>query len=369
MAYHAYCKKRRGAKPVRSGRVSLLLVLTMVLLSVHGARAGQVQRALDADQPSVRYAEPRTPGGAPQRRVEINIPTTTLFLYEGDRLLRAYRVAVGRPWTRLGEVTRKTETPTGDFVITHKVQDPFWYPPAWFRKEKGWPPDYRVPSGPGNPLGSRWLSFWRPGAEGYGIHGTIDPDAIGTAVSLGCVRMLNRDVEELFDLVAGGTPVRVTYEPALVYRDGDGRWHLAVGPDLYRRGHDLSTLASQELRRYGLDESVLEGEPLADLAAPRDLVLVQAPAGIRIRWLVGAPWNQDGFWEDGSILVAFEGLPPVLHKYFQPEPEARMLLYGRPLAGVFVREDEIYLRLGEVAPRFGLTVEVRPGGEEAVVHF
>lgn len=355
---------------MRTGRVILLLFLTVAVLGVQGARAGLPQRALDADQPGLpREQAPPTPDVAPARRIEINLPTTTLFLYEGDRLLRVYRVAVGRPEVRIGDAVRKTETPSGDFVVTAMVREPAWYPPRWLKKEKGWPNDYIVPPGPENPLGSRWLSLSRPGFVGYGIHGTAEPDTIGTAASLGCVRMLNHDVEDLFDLVAEGTPVRITYEPAVAYRDGEGRWHLQVGPDLYGRGVDADAVARRELRRYGLDESVLDGEPLAGLAGTRDLILVQAPAGLRVRWLVGAPWIQDAVWDDGGILVSFEGLPPVLQKYFDRDAEAGMLLYARPLQWVQDRDGMTYLRLEEVAPRFGLTVEVRAGGEEAVVHF
>lgn len=355
---------------MRTGRVILLLFLTVAVLGVQGARAGLPQRALDADQPGLPQEQgPPTPDVAPARRIEINLPTTTLFLYEGDRLLRAYRVAVGRPQVQIGEALRKTETPTGDFVITNLVREPAWYPPRWLKKEKGWPNDYIVPPGPENPLGTRWLSFWRPGFEGFGIHGTIEPEAIGTAASLGCVRMLNHDVEDLFDLVAPGTPVRIIYEPAVAYLDGEGRWHLQVGPDLYGRGVDADAAARRELRRHGLDESVLDGERLAGLTWTRDLTLLQASVALRVRWLVGAPWIQDGVREEGGIAVTFEGLPPLLQKYFDRDAGEGMLLYARPLQWVRVRDGKIYLRLEEVAPRFGLKVEFVPGGEEAVVHF
>ena len=46
--------------------------------------------------------------------------------------------------------------------------------------------------------------------KGYGIHGTNEPELIGQQVSHGCIRMLNEDVEELFDVVSIGTPVSIT---------------------------------------------------------------------------------------------------------------------------------------------------------------
>jgi lipoprotein-anchoring transpeptidase ErfK/SrfK len=43
----------------------------------------------------------------------------------------------------------------------------------------------------------------------YGIHGTIEPKSIGTQASEGCVRMLNKEVEELYSLVPVGTKVTI----------------------------------------------------------------------------------------------------------------------------------------------------------------
>jgi L,D-transpeptidase ErfK/SrfK len=63
-----------------------------------------------------------------------------------------------------------------------------------------------IPPGPGNPLGTRALNL---NASGIRIHGTANVNSIGTAASHGCVRMVQRDVEELYDLVDVGTPVFV----------------------------------------------------------------------------------------------------------------------------------------------------------------
>ena len=65
------------------------------------------------------------------------------------------------------------------------------------------------PDDPKNPLGEHWIGLKgidgdAVGREGYGIHGTIEPEAIGKAVSLGCVRMQNRDVEFLYKLLLPG---------------------------------------------------------------------------------------------------------------------------------------------------------------------
>ena len=54
-------------------------------------------------------------------------------------------------------------------------------------------------------LGTRRLDL----GDGYGIHGTNEPESIGHAASHGCVRLRNEDVEKLYDMVAVGTPVYI----------------------------------------------------------------------------------------------------------------------------------------------------------------
>jgi len=49
-------------------------------------------------------------------------------------------------------------------------------------------------------------------AKGYGIHGTNTPSSIGHNASHGCIRMRNRDVEQLFDMVAVGDAVEIYEE-------------------------------------------------------------------------------------------------------------------------------------------------------------
>jgi lipoprotein-anchoring transpeptidase ErfK/SrfK len=60
--------------------------------------------------------------------------------------------------------------------------------------------------GPDNPLGARALYL---GSSLYRIHGTNEPHTIGQAVSSGCIRMLNKDVIDLYARVPVGAPVIV----------------------------------------------------------------------------------------------------------------------------------------------------------------
>ena len=99
------------------------------------------------------------------------------------------------------------KTPVGSFVVTSRDINPTWWPP-----EGGGP---IPPDDPRNLLGTRWLATKdeaNPAADkrGLGIHGTKDESSIGKSMSHGCIRMFNRDVEELHMIVPEGTPVTIT---------------------------------------------------------------------------------------------------------------------------------------------------------------
>jgi lipoprotein-anchoring transpeptidase ErfK/SrfK len=120
-------------------------------------------------------------------RIVISIPDRKLTLFEGDREVKAYDIAVGKP---------STPSPEGRFEVVNRLNHPAWY-------------SHGKVVGPGkaNPLGTRWLGLSK---KGYGIHGTNEPESIGKAVSHGCIRMRNEDVEELFELVETGAQVELT---------------------------------------------------------------------------------------------------------------------------------------------------------------
>lgn len=85
-------------------------------------------------------------------------------------------------------------SPQGKFTVLNKVEKPQWTDP-----------EGRVVAGddPSNPLGTHWIDI----GDGFGIHGTIDPDSIGKAESRGCVRMRNSDVKEVYDFLINGSEV------------------------------------------------------------------------------------------------------------------------------------------------------------------
>ncbi|MBM3269513.1 MAG: L,D-transpeptidase family protein [Candidatus Sericytochromatia bacterium] len=113
-----------------------------------------------------------------------------LVAWIGDVAIAAYRVGLGKDGS----------TPRRSFTVQVKQENP-----AWFYAGR------TIPFGdPENILGTRWMGFDnQPEASGFGIHGTTLPDSIGKDESMGCVRMRNGEVEELFEIVSRGTKVTV----------------------------------------------------------------------------------------------------------------------------------------------------------------
>ena len=124
--------------------------------------------------------------------IEIHKVKKELQAWLGDVCLRIYPIALGA----------SNKTPEGTFVVKSKLRNPPYQPQ---HKTKA---DFKAPGAPDNPLGSRWIDI----GNHYGIHGTIDPTSIGREVSEGCIRMHNKDVEELFDMVVTGAS-KVTIKP------------------------------------------------------------------------------------------------------------------------------------------------------------
>jgi lipoprotein-anchoring transpeptidase ErfK/SrfK len=126
-------------------------------------------------------------------RLEIRLSRRQVSLYKGEKLVKIFPIAVGKPgW----------ETPKGTFQVKQMFRDPAWVHPL----ERG----VMIPGGdPDNPLGRYWIGFWTDGKNWIGFHGTPNPKSVGTAASHGCIRMYNKDIEELFQIVSLGTEVKV----------------------------------------------------------------------------------------------------------------------------------------------------------------
>jgi lipoprotein-anchoring transpeptidase ErfK/SrfK len=87
-------------------------------------------------------------------------------------------------------------TPTGKFNVEEKLENPTWYNPDGGIIDA---------DDPDNPLGEFWLGL----GNHIGIHGTIDPESIGKAVSRGCIHLNDPDIEEVFSLLSVGSQVTI----------------------------------------------------------------------------------------------------------------------------------------------------------------
>jgi len=145
----------------------------------------------------VEFTGPELPGS-------VVVDPENRFLYHVFAYGEARRYGVG--------VGRAGFAWSGDAVVGMKRRWPRWVPR---RQMVDRDPNARrwvngQPGGPENPLGARALYLFADGKDTlYRIHGTNEPRSIGKAVSSGCIRMLNEDVAELFDVVDVGTKVIV----------------------------------------------------------------------------------------------------------------------------------------------------------------
>jgi len=117
-----------------------------------------------------------------------------------DNMLLLYRIFQGSTnyVKRYSVGTGKNDnTPRGNYKINLKQKEPIWYKPG----------GKAIPYGAKeNLLGTRWMGIDCPG---FGIHGTWEPKTVGMASSAGCVRLINENVEELYDIVPFGTIVKI----------------------------------------------------------------------------------------------------------------------------------------------------------------
>jgi lipoprotein-anchoring transpeptidase ErfK/SrfK len=138
----------------------------------------------------------------PEGDIHVDPNSFSLYLGLADRRAIRYRVGIGR--AGLYE--------SGTFILGNKARWPSWRPTNDMIRRA--PDRYAryangMPGGPNNPLGARALYLHTDaGLDTYlRIHGTTEPWTIGSAVSNGCVRLVNAHVEHLYDQAAVGARV------------------------------------------------------------------------------------------------------------------------------------------------------------------
>src|SRR5215203_1369368 len=196
-----------------------------------------------------------------QPYIVVSISENQIWYKRGNEVLFNTQVATGSGKVLVGGPggrDYKFETPRGRLTVQEKEVDPAWVPPDWHFQEQAnkrglgiarMDRSTRIPTGDGGVVrvsGSEVVKRYPDGREealtatdgreivvngnivvppfgtnqrrykgvlgtrrlvlgdGYGIHGTNAPETIGRAVSHGCVRLRNEDIERLFDMVAVG---------------------------------------------------------------------------------------------------------------------------------------------------------------------
>jgi lipoprotein-anchoring transpeptidase ErfK/SrfK len=196
------------------GLLSTLIAATLGLVATESAVAQTARTMAIDDQPGVVPApsDERLPAAYQRQAVfyRTNEPAGTiivdtadryLYLVQGNNRAIRYGIGVGREgfqWQGLLRITRKAEWPD-------------WTPPPEMIQRQPYLPRFMA-GGPGNPMGARALYL---GATIYRIHGTNQPQTIGSAVSSGCFRLVNNDVADLYGRVPVGTKVVVRQRPTL----------------------------------------------------------------------------------------------------------------------------------------------------------
>jgi hypothetical protein len=282
------------------------------------------------------YAE-----GKDNMEIVVNIPSRTLELYQGGELIKEYQVAVGKP---------SSPTPVGTYQILNMEVNPVWISPH--------SPSIVVPSGPGNPLGYRWMEFYPT----YGVHGTNAPWSIGQTVSNGCVRMEESTVEELFELVQCGTPVKVTYERLKISIDKNGQASIRVAPDVYHRQSVTIDEVFRILASYGISGAV-NREFISEtiLASDNQPHIFAKVYHIKVN---NEPLKAKAITLSDKVYVPVWAVAGALNQSIIWDETKRMVYAGKKSAEGIVKGDIIYVTEQSIPKLFGGKEEFDKGKSE-----
>jgi lipoprotein-anchoring transpeptidase ErfK/SrfK len=125
--------------------------------------------------------------GATDISIHVDRSARRLTLKRGSHVLRRMPIAVGRPGN---------ETPLGRFAVTDLLRTA--------RADSPYGCCALALSGHQTKLVPGW-----PGGDRLAIHGTPNPETVGTQASLGCMRAYTRDIRALMRRVPLGAPVFV----------------------------------------------------------------------------------------------------------------------------------------------------------------
>ena len=145
---------------------------------------------------TIRVIKPGANDGAAKvTRIEVDKAMSEVRAIDAEgKLVASYPATIG---------SETFPSPSGAMEVRAIAAAPkYYFDPVG----RSWGPDERltIAAGPNNPVGSTWIDLSK---DGYGIHGTPDPQLIGKTASHGCVRLTNWDAQELSRAVAAGTSV------------------------------------------------------------------------------------------------------------------------------------------------------------------
>ena len=183
--------QRLGYRDIREALAERFHVSTRLLTALNPAAPLRAQQTID-----VPAADPAG-GGDPLAAIVVDKTDKSVEAFgPAGQLLAVYPASIG---------SAEKPAPTGRFEIRRVVHNPdYTYEPKYaFKGVKSKTP-FRIAPGPNNPVGSVWMDL---SYEGYGIHGTPEPDQISKTQSHGCIRLTNWDAQQLARMVKPGTPV------------------------------------------------------------------------------------------------------------------------------------------------------------------
>jgi lipoprotein-anchoring transpeptidase ErfK/SrfK len=150
------------------------------------------------DESGAEKPDPDSEPAAPVTSVKVDVTTSMLGVFEGDKIIAAYPMTVG---------SAQTATPIGEWKVRGVAKLPrFRYDKQMLRHGERSENFHMLPPGPNSPVGVVWIALNK---RGIGIHGTDDPNTIGQAASHGCIRLANWDIVRLAGKVKAGVPVSV----------------------------------------------------------------------------------------------------------------------------------------------------------------
>jgi lipoprotein-anchoring transpeptidase ErfK/SrfK len=169
--------ERRSTKETRLQRSTWLLFFTpaIIVLLFGGMSHAQTSGS--------------TISSRARRQILVSVPDRMLAVIEASKVIRTFPVSVG---------ASVSPSPTGELQIVGRLANPTYYHPGVV-----------IPAGADNPIGPRWIGLSQ---KGFGIHGTNHPESIGHAASHGCIRLRNRDIKQLFEMVRVGDVVEIRGE-------------------------------------------------------------------------------------------------------------------------------------------------------------